>query len=171
MHATIANICKPLRTMFFPKREINSCPSNYEVNPARPVHFWKLYWNKKFLFAHFFVVGQKICSQGFSCQELYGRHGFHCENRYSFESLIFIAPSKIKFRCKCEQIRWKLRICSYLLKKSWTSWILNVHAEFCWIDQLLGPYLGKLVSLFWKREYHPSLCCYKSPDSSFFRCF
>ena len=33
------------------------------VNPSRPVHYSKLYWNKnqiKFLFSYFFVVPQKV---------------------------------------------------------------------------------------------------------------
>ena len=38
------------------------------INPSRPVHFRKLYWNKNwpnFLFSHFFVLPQKVLWRSF----------------------------------------------------------------------------------------------------------
>ena len=46
------------------------CSLKYELNPSRPVHFRKLYWNKnylKFLSPHFSVVPRKVRNEKMRC--------------------------------------------------------------------------------------------------------
>ena len=149
MHATIANICKPLRTMFFPKREINSCPSNYEVNPARPVHFWKLYWNKKFLFAHFFVVPQKVLWRPLRPYKTFWGTTKKCKNK-NFNLIFSPHPGlgrglKLTHYTKIDSIgvnefisNRKTMCCSPLRKKKGTRWLQRLLMEWLtWLPENL----------------------------------